>query len=107
MKASRPITLGRFLMLADCRGDHLRKVGIFSLLALRKKVLIGKIGHVDVIADAGSVRSPVVLTEHNDLGTSANRGIKHGPNRVGFRIGRLSRLAIRVGHRSVEAVHAQ
>ena len=64
-------------------------------------VRLGKIVHVDVVADAGAVRGIVIVAEDGDR-LAGHHCIEHQRNQVGLRLVLLSKPALGIGARGVE-----
>src|SRR6266446_6220856 len=68
----------------------------------RSHVRIGEIVHVNVVADAGAVRSWVVRSEDLQLGSVLGGGGKRQWNQMSLRIVEFANLAAVIASRSVE-----
>ena len=62
----------------------------------------GKVADMDVIPDAGSVRSGIVIAEYFDFLAFAGRNFENERNQMGFRVVVFADLALRVCSGSVE-----
>src|SRR3984957_7465484 len=67
---------------------------------------IGKIIHVDVVADTSPIRSCIVKSKDLQLGPDSRRGCESQWNKVSFRVVHLANLAASVGACSVEITQA-
>ncbi len=63
---------------------------------------LGKVGDVDVVADAGAVWGVVVIAIDGDDWAAAGGGVEHERDQVRFRVVSLADLGIGVGASGVE-----
>src|SRR5208282_3011730 len=71
-------------------------------IAQRSDVRIGKIVHMNVVANAGAIRSWVVGAVNFQLGSVRGGGSQRQRNQVSFRVMDFANLAALVGSGSVE-----
>ena len=90
--------------------DGQRVVAFFVALSFkvlqRPHVRIGEIVNMNVVANAGAVRSRVVGPVDSQLGSVLGGGGKHQRNQVSFRVMELANLAAFIGSRGVEITQA-
>ena len=67
---------------------------------------LAQIGHMDVVADTGTVRGVVVGTEHGDVRPKAGGGLQHQRNQMGLRLVALAQLTVGIGAGGVEVAQA-
>ena len=97
-------------MSPACSQIDSQRVAVFFQVLQRPDVRIGEIVHVNVVANAGAIRSRVVGPVDEQLGSVRGGGGKRQWNQVSFRVVHLANLAAVVftvlGYRSVEITQA-